>query len=111
MKSKQDFVDAYADRLAGMLLMLFAKSENTNMDMAQRGRWMQMEVDRVRPLLREMYAFINEEIIITADGQIPTLDEQVEAIIRQHQKASQDVQKRVVERLRVAFTKKEEKPK
>lgn len=107
MKTKQQFVDEYADRLAGMLLMLFAKSENTHMDVAQRGRWMQMEVDRVRPLLREMYGFINEEI-----GQVvePHIGQYIDAVIRHHKNGTPEVKKKIVEQLRSAFGSPEKKP-
>ena len=106
MKTKQQFVDEYADRLAGMLLMLFAKNESSHLDAAQRGRWMQMEVDRVRPLLREMYGFINEEMPAIETNLAQHLD----AVIRHHKAAAPEEKKKIVEQLRAAFALPEKKP-
>ncbi len=101
MKTKQQFVDEYADRLAGMLLMLFAKNENSHLDMAQRGRWMQHELNRVRPFLGEMYAFIGPE---------PSISQHIDAVIEWYARATPEERAALSKKFKASLEKEEKKP-
>lgn len=100
MKSKEAFIDAYANELAGQILAVFTQSERS--DLATKGRFVLHELEKVKPLLEKMHDFIAEKNQVLPAPL--SIDDDTEALIRRYGKSGTDDQKRVVERLRAAFT-------
>lgn len=100
MKSKEAFIDAYANELAGQILAAFTHAERS--DLATKGRYIQHELEKVKPLLEKMYDFITEKNQAMPAAPL-SIDDDAEALIRRYAKSGTDDQKRVVERLRAAF--------
>ena len=96
MKTKQEFVAEYVDKLAGIMLTGFAQESQGTHD--GKSKWIQMRLNDVRPMLEQMYGFITEEVADTGG-----IDDQVEYLIRQYELVGSDTQEKVLRRLRQAF--------
>lgn len=94
MRTRDEFADQFADELAGLLLSAFTAEDSTKLDYAGKGRFVQMQLRKVRPLLVRMHEF--------AAGQ-----QDAGAMAAQLAKllptCSKDVQESVKQTLRAAF--------
>lgn len=98
MKSKQEFADAFADEFTGFLLSAFTQNEKP--DMTERGRFMNLRLKQVRPLLEKMYDFIAEIKPEPVKSSAETL---VEDLLKVYPTLNAEGKEKMKERLRAAF--------
>lgn len=106
-RTKTEFVEQYADQLAGFLLSAFAHDEAVKVDMAAKGRFMQQRLVSVRPLLEKMYDFIANEPITLPAVPEPSMNDQVNALLRKVGTLGSEQRKLVADKLAKAFAVKE----
>lgn len=98
MKTKTEFVDAYADLFAGFLLSAFTQAEKP--DMTEKGRFMNMRLKEVRPLLEKMHDFISEVKPEPVKTTIETLEAE---LAKQLSAMAPEAKEKCRERLRPLF--------
>lgn len=94
MRSRDEFADHFCDELAGLLLSAFTAEDSTKLDYAGKGRFVQMQLRKVRPLLVRMHEYA---------GGKPDAAEMATQLAKLLPTCSRDVQESVKQTLRAAF--------